>query len=62
MSVRTQVRPVSTPSDVAELCTLMVEPESTVTDPPLPMPNAAGGLALLLGLLISPSTPKEPRK
>ncbi|MCC8247878.1 hypothetical protein [Saccharothrix luteola] len=60
MSVHTFVRPVAAPADLAELSTLVAEPESTIGDPPLPEPNAAG--ALLLGLLISPPTPKEPRK
>lgn len=60
MSVHTSVQPVAAPADLAELAELLVEQESAVADPPLPEPNAAG--ALLLGLLISPGTPKDPRK
>ncbi|MCX4744016.1 hypothetical protein OG455_00555 [Kitasatospora sp. NBC_01287] len=36
---------------------LMAEPETVVSDPPLFSPQAVG--ALLLGLLLSPKTPKE---
>ncbi|SES33155.1 hypothetical protein SAMN05216188_1348 [Lentzea xinjiangensis] len=60
MTVHTSARPVLAPADLAALSTLVAEPESAVADPPLPEPNAAG--VLLLGLLLSPSTPKEPRK
>jgi hypothetical protein len=37
----------------------MTEPESTVSGAPLYSPQAAGGL--LLGLLISPKIPSEPK-
>ncbi|WP_156755581.1 hypothetical protein [Actinokineospora pegani] len=66
MSVYTPVRPVTTPADLAQLSKLVAEPESTLADPPLSTPNAAGGgvgaLLLGLGLLLSPPTPKEPRR
>ncbi|MEU4805805.1 hypothetical protein [Actinosynnema sp. NPDC023587] len=62
MTVRTLIRPVAAPTDIAELSTLMVESESAVADPPLPEPNAAGALLLGLLLALSPGTPKEPRK
>ncbi|WKX72032.1 hypothetical protein ACQUSR_13110 [Streptomyces sp. P1-3] len=38
---------------------LMVEPETTISDAPLYSPEAKG--ALLLLLLLSPKSPKEPR-
>ncbi|GAA1339778.1 hypothetical protein [Saccharothrix algeriensis] len=58
MSVRTPIRPVVTPEDVAELVTAAVEPETEIADPPL----YAKPASLLILLLLSPSTPKEPSK
>lgn len=66
MSVHAPVRPVTTPADLAQLSTLVAAPESVLADPPLAAPNAGGGgvgaLLLGLGLLLSPATPKEPRR
>ncbi|MFD0204743.1 MULTISPECIES: hypothetical protein [Saccharothrix] len=64
MSVHTLTRPVAAPADVERLCALVAEPETALADPPMPEPNAGAAvvLGLLLGLLISPATPKEPRK
>lgn len=62
MSVHTLVRPVATPGDLAQLSTLVAEPESPLADPPLRMPNSAGVLLLGLLLLLSPGTPKEPSR
>ncbi len=62
MSVHTLTRTVATPADVEQLSTLVAEPESALADPPLATPNAAGALLLGLALLLSPATPKEPRK
>ena len=60
MFTKTLVRPVVTPEDQAALGALMAEPEATLSDAPLYAPQAAG--VLLLILLLSPVTPKEPRK
>lgn len=60
MSVHTSVRPVATPVDLAQLSTLVAEPESALTDPPLHVPNAAGVLLALL--LLSPAKPKDAQK
>lgn len=62
MSVHTLDRTVAAPADLATLSTLVAEPESVVSDPPLPAPNAAAILLLGLAALLSPATPKEPRK
>ncbi|WP_424186808.1 hypothetical protein ACOBQX_02960 [Actinokineospora sp. G85] len=66
MSTYTPVRPVATPTDLVQLSKLVAEPESILADPPLAAPNAGGGgvgaLLLGLGLLLSPPTPREPRK
>lgn len=62
MSVLTPVRPVVTPDEAYALTTLMAEPEAPVSDPPLAVPQAAFILLAALLLLISPATPKEPRK
>ncbi|MBY8849537.1 hypothetical protein K7G98_14050 [Saccharothrix sp. MB29] len=47
---------------MAELMSAVAEPETAVTDPPLPVPSAAGALLLGLLLVASPSVPKEPGK
>ncbi|MEV8438557.1 hypothetical protein AB0425_14360 [Actinosynnema sp. NPDC051121] len=60
MSVHTLSRTVATPADIEQLSALVAEPESALTDPPLHVPNAAGVLLALL--VLSPGTPKEPRK
>ncbi|ALG09832.1 hypothetical protein [Kibdelosporangium phytohabitans] len=60
MSVRSPARPAVAPAKLTDLSTLMMEPESTVADPPLAVPHSAGVLLLLL--LLSPGTPKEPRR
>ncbi|MEU3460911.1 hypothetical protein ABZ721_13260 [Streptomyces sp. NPDC006733] len=39
----------------------MVEPETAVSDAPVYSPQAGGAGLLLLGLLLSPSLPKEPK-
>ena len=62
MSVHTLTRPAAAPADVELLGTLVAEPESAVADPPLPAPNAAAILLLGLAALLSPATPKEPRR
>lgn len=61
MSARTTVCPVATPEEQAALQALMAEPEAAVSDAPLYSPQGAGALALLLGLLLSPDVPKEPK-
>ncbi|WP_030561928.1 hypothetical protein [Streptomyces aureocirculatus] len=48
-----------TPTDTAALSTAMVEPEAVLSDAPKYAPEADG--KLLLGLLISPKEPKEPK-
>ncbi|PSL55824.1 hypothetical protein B0I31_104115 [Saccharothrix carnea] len=58
MAAHTGIRPVVAPADIAQLGRLVAEPEPALADPPLPEPNAAG----ILLLLLSPPTPKEPRK
>ncbi|MBT2674369.1 hypothetical protein J7E95_26870 [Streptomyces sp. ISL-14] len=45
---------IATPTEAAAIKDLMVEPEATVSDPPLPAPEA-GSLVLLL---VSPKEPK----
>ena len=62
MSVHTLTLPLASPGDLARLSTLVAEPESELSDPPLPVPNAAGVLLLGLLLALSPGTPKEPAK
>ncbi|QQQ81075.1 hypothetical protein IOD16_39050 [Saccharothrix sp. 6-C] len=62
MSVHTLARTVAAPADVELLGTLVAEPESAITDPPLPAPNAAGAVLLAALLLLSAPDPKEPRK
>lgn len=62
MSLRTAVRPVATPEEQLALCSLMAEPESTVSDAPLYSPQAAGLLLLGLLLLLSPPVPEEPKE
>ncbi|RLU85852.1 hypothetical protein CTZ27_26135 [Streptomyces griseocarneus] len=52
-------RITATPTEVAALGDLVVEPEATISDPPLPAPEAAGFLLALL--LLSPKEPKEPK-
>ncbi|MEU5421802.1 hypothetical protein ACFY1P_25715 [Streptomyces sp. NPDC001407] len=59
MLAQETLRLVATPSEAAAIGTLMVEPEATVSDPPLPAPEAAGFLLALL--LLSPKEPKEPK-
>ncbi|WKK26798.1 hypothetical protein QZH56_15105 [Streptomyces olivoreticuli] len=54
-----ETRLIATPTEAAVIGDLMVEPEATVSDAPLPAPEAAG--FLLLGLLISPKQPREPK-
>jgi hypothetical protein len=49
----------ATPTEVATVKNLMVEPEAPVSDAPLPAPEAAGKLLLLV--LLSPKEPKEPK-
>ncbi|MEU4448094.1 hypothetical protein AB0K14_03750 [Actinosynnema sp. NPDC050801] len=58
MSVHILARPVAAPADLEQLGTLVAEPESAVADPPLPVPPAS----LVLLVVLSPSTPKEPGK
>lgn len=48
-----------TPTDTMALGAAMVETEAAVSDAPTYAPEATG--ALLLGLLISPKEPKEPK-
>ncbi|MBT2384268.1 hypothetical protein [Streptomyces sp. ISL-11] len=52
-----ETRLVATPTEASTIGALMVQPEATVSDPPLPSPEAAG----LLLLLLSPKEPKEPK-
>ncbi|GGP64774.1 hypothetical protein [Saccharothrix coeruleofusca] len=59
MSAQTVVRPVATPEEQAVLHELMAEPEAAISDAPLYSPQSAG--LLLLGLLLSPEVPKEPK-
>ncbi|XIG80333.1 hypothetical protein C1N81_40985 [Streptomyces sp. SGAir0957] len=40
---------------------LMVPSEAPVSDAPIPSPEGGGVGALLLGLLLSPKEPKEPK-
>ncbi|EPH41514.1 hypothetical protein ABT390_22715 [Streptomyces aurantiacus] len=47
------------PTDTTVLGTAMVEPEAALSDAPTYAPEAKG--ELLLGLLISPKEPKEPK-
>lgn len=58
-------RTVSTPvaDAVAEdvVVGLVTQGHDPVSDAPLYAPQAAGGLLLLLGLLLSPKEPKEPK-
>ncbi|WP_328912011.1 MULTISPECIES: hypothetical protein [unclassified Streptomyces] len=60
MLAHTLHAPVTTP-DLAALGTAMVEPETAVSDAPVYSPQAFGGGLLLLGLLLSPTQPKEPK-
>jgi hypothetical protein len=62
MFTKTLVRPVVTPDDQAALGALMAEPEAVLSDAPLYTPQAEGLLLLGLLLILSPATPKEPRK
>lgn len=64
MPVLNPVRTIETTEDATALTALMAEPETVISDAPVPCPQAAGGVALLLGLglLLSPPAPKEPRK
>ena len=62
MFTKTLVRPVVTPDDQAALGALMAEPEAVLSDAPLYTPHAASVLLLGLLLILSPATPKEPRK
>jgi hypothetical protein len=62
MFTKTPVRPVAAPEDQAVLSALMAEPEAVLSDAPLYTPQAAGALLLGLLLILSPATPKEPRK
>lgn len=62
MSTKTVVRPIATPADQAALGALMAEPEAAMSDATLCAPQAAAILLLGLALLLSPVTPREPRK
>ncbi|XVV03076.1 hypothetical protein ACQPW3_37985 [Actinosynnema sp. CA-248983] len=59
MALHTLTHPVANAEQRTALTSLMAPPETAVSDAPLHEPHAAG--ALLLGLLISPPTPKEPK-
>ncbi|MET9415191.1 hypothetical protein ABZY03_13620 [Streptomyces klenkii] len=59
MLTQESLRPLATPSESAAIGSLMVEPEAAVSGAPLPAPEAAGFLLLLL--LLSPKEPKEPK-
>ncbi|MDF9814978.1 hypothetical protein [Streptomyces sp. SPB162] len=62
MLAQTLHSPIKAP-DLEALGYATVEPETTVSDAPVYSPQASGsgtGL-LLLGLLLSPSLPKEPK-
>ncbi|MGW1072456.1 hypothetical protein [Streptomyces sp. NPDC002537] len=54
-----ETRLIATPTEAVAIADLMVEPEATVSDAPLPAPEAGG--FLLLGLLLSPKEPREPK-
>jgi hypothetical protein len=62
MSVRTAVRTTATPEEQSALGMLMAEPETSLSDAPLHTPSAAGALLLGLLLILSPATPKEPKR
>ncbi|WP_309112464.1 hypothetical protein [Saccharothrix sp.] len=59
MALHALTHPIATTEQRTALTALMAPPETAVSDAPLHEPQAAGGL--LLGLLISPPTPKEPK-
>lgn len=50
---------LASPTDAKALETAMVEPEAVLSDAPTYAPEAVEGL--LLGILISPKEPKEPK-
>ncbi|MER5253018.1 MULTISPECIES: hypothetical protein [unclassified Streptomyces] len=60
MLAQTVHSPLLSPDPVA-LGAAMVEPETAVSDAPVYSPQAGGAGLLLLGLLLSPSQPKEPK-
>ncbi|MBH5335372.1 hypothetical protein IHE55_11425 [Streptomyces pactum] len=47
------------PTEEAAVRSLVAEPEAPLSDAPLPAPESKG--LLLLGLLLSPKTPTEPK-
>ncbi|MBB5120450.1 hypothetical protein AF335_11010 [Streptomyces eurocidicus] len=59
MLAQKTARIIATPAEAAAIGSMMVEPEATVSDPPLPAPEAAGFILALL--LMSPKEPKEPK-
>ncbi|MEJ2854557.1 MULTISPECIES: hypothetical protein [unclassified Saccharothrix] len=59
MALHTLAHPAATTEERTAFTALMAPPETPVSDAPLYEPHAAGGL--LLGLLISPPVPKEPK-
>ncbi|MCM2420999.1 hypothetical protein [Streptomyces sp. RKAG293] len=60
MLAQTLHSPVVAPDPTA-LGLAMMEPETALSDAPVYSPQAIGGGILLLGLLLSPSQPKEPK-
>lgn len=60
MLAQTVHSPVVAP-DLAALRSAMAEPETALSDAPVYSPQAIGGGLLLLGLLLSPTQPKEPK-
>ncbi len=57
MSHQTALRPFATPQQVSALHALMTEPEQPVSGAPRYTPPAS----LLVLLLLSPGTPKDPK-